>query len=161
MAETGGFGSVILPSTQPALGDVMMSGMDRQQRQFDRNANLLIHQRETAQAQAHRNQLYNLNQIGDSANEKQYQTGEQAVDAYSHNELQKIQDWLMQNAIDKDPAVATQMTRQKMEPFLAWHGNIKNALKQANVGLQEFNKTYPNADAVKAHNMVMDNIANE
>jgi hypothetical protein len=46
-------------------------------------------------------------------------TGEQAIDAYSHNELQEIQDWAMQNAIDKDPAVAAQMIRQKMQPFIS------------------------------------------
>jgi hypothetical protein len=161
MAESSGWGNVILPSNQPSLGEITQRGNEMDQRQFQQTASLLMRQNDKKEAEARKNQMYNLNQIGDLSDEKAYQTGEQAIDTYSHRKLQEIQDWAMQNAIDKDPAVAAQMIRQKLQPFLAWNNQIKSTVKEANAGLTEFNKTYPNANAVRAHKAVFDNVAKD
>lgn len=161
MSESGGWGNVILPSNQPSLGEITQRGNEMDQRQFQQTASLLMRENDKKEAEARKNQMYNLNRIGDLSDEKPYQTGAEAIDAYSHRKLQEIQDWAMQNAIDKDPAVAAQMIRQKLQPFLAWNNQIKSTVKEANAGLTEFNKTYPNANAVKAHKAVFDNVAKD
>lgn len=153
-----------LPVNQPSPGEVQQQGIAMTARNGDRQAGLMqqiMEQQRMAERQHQQSRVKNLSQIDEDANPSQYVTGEQAFDNYSISELNKIKENAIANYVDLDPVEAKYRLMKDMDGFVKWHTSAKTAIKGLNAGLQDFNKTLPNANAIKAHGTAFDMLAND
>jgi hypothetical protein len=111
------------------------------------------------EAQQQQNKMYNLRQIDEDTDAKQFQTGEQAIDNYTQGQLKSIMDNALTKYVNLDPAEAKMRLHRDMSDLIGWHSAVKSQIGDVKNSLAEFNKTVPNADAVKAHDYVYNKLA--
>lgn len=150
-----------LPSNFAPLGETMRY----QQQRDDRQKAYQIEQDQQntyrEQQEQQKNRMYNLNAVDKATDAKDYQTGEAAFDNYSNAELSRIQEKALTDYINLSPEEMKYRLSKDMQGFINWHSNAKGQIKQINAQLQDFNKTYPNVDAVKAHDRVFTDFARD
>lgn len=163
MADSGALGSYayVLPQSNVSLEEAMQSAINRKDEQA-RYSEQRDYQRQQQQSQQDKaNRLYNLKEIDADTDPSKYLTGEQKFDAYTQSDLAKIRDNALQNYVKLDPAEMEYRLTKDMQDLIQWHTAGKNVIKSASESLKEFNKTYPNVNATKAHDYVYGNMLND
>lgn len=158
MAGTGGYENVILPSAFGGeLGQAIQGGLQRQQQQQDK---LLSMSNMIWNKQQQRRQE-NLRQLNQDTDFDQYKTGEQKIDDYSIGELNKVKNYALSNLMNLDPAEMEYRLQGMLNPIFKWHQQAKGAYTQGQQMLDDFNKTYPNADLGKARAVFENALTND
>lgn len=141
---------VVLPSLMGTPGDALSQQIEYNQRNQLRQ-----------DEQQKQNRLFNLRQINDLTDFDKYKTGEQALDAYSQKELGGIFNNAATNYTNLDPAEMEFRLKHDMQGFINWHNAATSQSNDIKSNLADFNKTYPNADLEKAHQIAYTNFAND
>lgn len=128
---------------------------------IDKIAALNERRQERQQEQQKQNRLFNLREINTLTDFDQYKTGQGALDAYTHKELNNISNKAMTNYVNLDPSEMEFRVKNDMQDFINWHTAAQGKADQIKQQLQDFNKTYPNVDYEKAQQMAYTNMAND
>lgn len=113
------------------------------------------------EAKAQQNKLYNLREIDQDTDPTKFKTGEQRFDDYTQKELSAIKNKALTEYINLDPVEAEYKLSKDMQGLIGWHNAVKSKIENTKTGLTDFNKTYPNINLQKAHDISFLEIGND
>lgn len=113
------------------------------------------------EGKAQQNRLFNLREIDQDTDPTKFKTGEQRFDDYTQSELAKLKDKALSEYVNLDPVEAEYRLSKDMQGLIQWHGAAKANIEKVKTGLTDFNKTYPNINAQKAHERAFLELGND
>lgn len=156
------------PNLFPSPWEVLQSQLNRKDRREERDAALNERSMERQQSMLERQErrqdsdrLYNLREIDADTDFSKYQTGEQAFDNYTNNELGKIKSNAISKYINLDPAEMEYRLSQDMRGLMGWHAAGKASIGNIKQTIADLNKTYPNLDLTKAHDYLFNQMSSD
>ena len=158
--------AIVLPNQFATPSEVLQSAANRKERQQQRQDALEEKQREFDQRnqmaleeKARGNRLYNLKQIQEATDRKFAETPNQKISQALGSELSNIGKEAM-GYLGEDPAFVKMFIDNKMGNVAKWHDAAVRHAKDIELGVNEFNKTFPNTDLTKTRNATTDMFSN-
>jgi len=157
-SSAGGWGSVVLPSAFPQVGQIAEQGLANQRMRDDKVLALAEREQLRKEEQNKQNQLYNLGQINKATDFDQFKTGDAAIDEVAYKKVNDLKNDLLTNHTHENPTVLAAMIPQRLNPIMQWHLAALNENKNAQNAISTLVKENP-IDPIATHNLVMSNLA--
>ncbi len=155
MLDVSGFKPDYRPNT--TLGNIANTIIENTRYKQERD----YRNQKEQQAKEQQNKLYNLREIDQDTDPTRFKTGEQRFDDYTQKELASIKNKALTEYVGLDPVEAEYKLSQDMKGLIGWHNAVKSNIENIKTGLLDFNKTYPNINAQKAHELSFLQLGND
>jgi len=155
MLDVSGFKPDYRPN--PTLGNIANTIIENTRYKQERD----YRNQKEQQAKEQQNKLYNLREIDQDTDPTRFKTGEQRFDDYTQKELASIKNKALTEYVGLDPVEAEYKLSQDMKGLIGWHNAVKSNIENIKTGLLDFNKTYPNINTQKAHELSFLQLGND
>lgn len=160
MADGGGFANIILPNQFPAPGQVMEQGIQNEQNNTNRYMALMERQREKQQAE----NLQKTRLIDDATDPKNFQTGLEAADYFSGQQLAKTKQELVDFVRNNPDLSYTDIygyVQGKVSPLYNNDAALRTKVAQQEALFNQLKKDRPDLKYGKLYEDLMNGIAND